>query len=164
MRATRISFLTALLIAGPLLAGCSTSSNFDPTDAFDKLDFLNLNREDKLKGERKPLLPEGVPGVSQGIPQDLVKGHKPVETAVVAPVEEPPAEKPKPKPKPRVVKQTPPKPAPTRVQVSPAQQQQQPQQAQQQQQQGGTQSPWQEPPKPQASPWPDAPPPNTFQR
>lgn len=162
MRAIRFSFLFALLLAGPLLGGCS--SNFDPTDALDKLDFFNLNKEEKLKGERKPLFPEGVPGVAQGIPPELVKGYKPAEVATVP---EEPAEKPKPKP--RVVNRTPAKP--TRVQVSPAPAQQQPQQAQRQpppaQQQSGAQSPWpaQQPQQQQqTSPWPDAPAPNTFQR
>jgi outer membrane biosynthesis protein TonB len=177
MRGASRSFLVALLVAGPLLAGCSSSSDFDPTEALDKLDFFNLNKEQKLKGERKPLFPEGVPGVSQGIPPDLVKGHQAAETAAV--VEEPKEEKPKPKP--RVANRAPAKPAPkpTRVQVAPQQQQPQPQQAQQQQQsawpdakpqqaqqkqqQTGAQSPWPEPQK-QTSPWPDAPPPNTFQR
>jgi outer membrane biosynthesis protein TonB len=175
MRGASRSLLVALLLAGPLLAGCSSSSDFDPTEALDKLDFFNLNKEQKLKGERKPLFPEGVPGVSQGIPPDLVKGHQAAVTAAV--VEEPKEEKPKPKP--RVANRAPAKPAPkpTRVQVAPqrqqpqqAQQQQQsawpdakPQQAQQKQQQTGAQSPWPEPQK-QTSPWPDAPPPNTFQR
>ena len=173
MRGASRSLLVALLVAGPLLAGCSSSSDFDPTEALDKLDFFNLNKEQKLKGERKPLFPEGVPGVSQGIPPDLVKGHQAAETAAV--VEEPKEEK----PKPRVANRAPAKPAPkpTRVQVAPqrqqpqqAQQQRQsawpdakPQQAQQKQQQTGAQSPWPEPQK-QTSPWPDAPPPNTFQR
>lgn len=175
MRAASRSFLVALLVAGPFLAGCSSSSDFDPTDALDKLDFFNLNQEKKLKGERKALFPEGVPGVSQGIPPDLVKGHQPTETAAAPAVEEPPPEKPKPKP--RVANRTPAKPAPkpARVQVSPSEQAPaaQPQQARQQsawpdakpaqQQQTGTQSPWPEPQK-QTSPWPDAPPPNTFQR
>lgn len=176
MRATKV-ILAAVLLTGPVLAGCSTSTNFDPTDALDKLDFLNLNKEEKLKGERKPLFPEGVPGVTQGIPPDLVKGHQqPVETAAAPAVEEPPPEKPKPKP--RVVRRAEPKPAvakpaPMRVQVGPAeqpQQQTQPQQAQpqqarqQQQTQQGAQSPWPAPAQQQTSPWPDAPPPNTFQR
>jgi hypothetical protein len=166
MRAKPLLVVAALLATAPLFGACA---DFD----MDKLDVFNLNREEKLKGERKPLFPEGVPGVSQGIPPDLVKGAKPAETAAV-PVEAPPPETPKPKaqPKPRVVKRTPPKPAPapTRVQVSPAapaqqqQVQQQPAPQPQQQQQSGTQSPWPSAPQTQTSPWPDAPPPNTFQR
>ena len=181
MRVGPLWFLVALVVAGPLLGGCSTSSNFDPTDALDKLDFFNLNKEEKLKGERKALFPEGVPGVSQGIPQDLVKGNKPVETAAAPVVQEPPPEKPKPKP--RVVNRAPPKTAakpaskPMRVQVGPAEAAPaaKPQQAQQQapawpdskpvqQQQTGAQSPWPAQQQQQTSPWPDAPPPNTFQR
>jgi outer membrane biosynthesis protein TonB len=172
MPATPTRFIAALLFLLPVLGACSSS--FDPTDFTDKLDIFNLNDEKKLKGERKPLFPEGVPGVSQGIPPDLVKGNKPPETAALS--EEPPPAPPpeeKPKPKPRVVHRTPPKPkdepkpATTRIQVSPAQQQQQPAwpdaKPQPQQAQQGAQSPWQDPQK-QTSPWPDAPAPNTFQR
>jgi hypothetical protein len=164
MRAKPLLIVASLLATAPLFGACA---DFD----MDKLDVFNLNKEEKLKGERKPLFPEGVPGVSQGIPPDLVKGAKPAETAAV-PVEAPPPEKPKPKaqPKPQVVKRTAPAPKPTRVQVAPAPQpqqqqvQQQPAPQAQQQQQTGTQSPWPSAPQTQTSPWPDAPPPNTFQR
>ena len=174
MPATPIRLVAALFFLAPLVGACST--NFDPTEWTDKLDFFHLNDEKKLKGERKPLFPEGVPGVSQGIPPDLVKGYKPPEVAAVP--EEPPPEE-KPKPKPRVVHRAPPKQQPPKQQPAQQQQapQQQPQQAQQQspwpqqtqqtqrtQQSGGTQSPWSDPPKQQTSPWPDAPAPNTFQR
>jgi hypothetical protein len=157
----------ALLVAGPLLAACS--SDFDPGDIGDKLDFFHVNEKKKLPGERKELFPGGVPGVSQGIPPDLVKGYKPPETAAV--VEEPKEEKPKPKP--RVVHQAPrkpkpqqqaqqPKPQPQQAQQQPAWPEPQPQ-VQKQPQQTGTQWPASAPQQ-QTSPWPDAPPPNTFQR
>src|SRR6476660_6101783 len=76
MRAnSRIVMLAALALAIPALAGCT---NFDP----DKLDVFGLNEKKKLPGERKDLFPEGVPGVTQGIPPEDVKGnHPPPETA-----------------------------------------------------------------------------------
>jgi hypothetical protein len=161
MMRTKVTLIVAGLFVLPILGGCS---DFDA----DKLDFFNMNKEKKLPGERKPLFPEGVPGVSQGIPPELVKGYKPPETPVVA---EPEPEK----PKPRVVRRA---PKPTPVRVSPAQQQPtQPQQAQQQpaggwpapppqQTQQGAQSSWPTPPSQpqQPSAWPAPPPPNTFQR
>jgi hypothetical protein len=53
-----------------VLAGCSKlGSNFDPSDL---LDFLDTKK--KLPGERKPVFPEGVPGLEQGVPKDLYKG------------------------------------------------------------------------------------------
>ena len=46
-------------------------SNFDPSDL---LDFLDTKK--KLPGERKPVFPEGVPGLEQGVPKDLYKGSR----------------------------------------------------------------------------------------
>ncbi len=59
----------ALTGAAAVLAGCE---NFD----LDKLDVFNLNEKKKLPGERKELFPGGVPGVSQGIPPEYLKGHE----------------------------------------------------------------------------------------
>lgn len=158
MRSRSILVMAALIAVGPVLAGCES---FD----VDKLDLFNLSDKKKLPGERKALFPEGVPGATQGIPPELVKGYKPPEVA-----EEPPpaVEPPKPAPKARVVRRTP-KPTPITVQRQQQpqvqQQQQQPQQAQQQPQQS-----WPSP-QPQAQPqqagqpaWPAPPPSNTFQR
>jgi len=167
MRAKPIILLVGLLAAAPMLTACT---DFDA----DKLDFFHLNEKKKLPGERKPLFPEGIPGVSQGIPQELTKGYKASPEPEQAKVAEPePA-----KPKPKVARR--PAPKPTRVTVQPtsapvaaqpAQQAQQPaQQAQQpvwpdpKPQASGTNAPWPAPAKQTTSPWPDAPPPNTFQR
>ena len=108
-RLQRIVLLIAMVSLTPVLAGCA---NFDP----DNLDIFGLNEKKKLPGDRKPLFPEGVPGVSQGIPSEFVKGNQPPEgaNAVALPVE--PARKtaavdssdepkPKPKRKPTVSKQ-----------------------------------------------------------
>lgn len=165
MRAKTVLVVVGLFAAAPTLAGCT---DFDA----DKLDFFHLNEKKKLPGERKPMFPEGVPGVTQGIPQDLTKGYKPPPEPEPAKVAQPePA-----KPKPKVARRPPSKPAQVTVQPAsapPAQSTQQVQQPTQQAQQPawpdpkpqatGADSPWPAPAK-QTSPWPDAPPPNTFQR
>ncbi len=171
-RIHRVILLTAVLGLMSALAGCS---NFDP----DNLDVFGLNEKKKLPGERKDVFPEGVPGVTQGIPPEyLNRGTPPAETALASPdgaagetktAAAPPAEeakpKAKPKPKPRVATR------PTRVMVQPAAQEQQPaaawpeQQQQQQQQQPAAQSSW--PAQNQSSstaPWPSSPAPGTFSK
>lgn len=160
----RVVLLTGLAAFIPALTACS--SGFDP----DKLDFLGLNEKKKLPGERKEVFPGGVPGVSQGIPPEYVKGNQPTADSAAAPAAEPdkktaavePESKPKPKPK------RPPKP-PTQITVQPAQQQQPapwPQQNQQpapQQQQ--SQAPWPAQGQSNATePWPSSPQPGTFSR
>jgi hypothetical protein len=174
-RAKLLRLVVALAVATPLLAACA---DFDA----DKLDFFHLNEKKKLPGERKPLFPDGVPGVSNGVPPDLVKGYQPPPQAAEA--EPPEAEKPKPKLRPRVAKQAIPGPPATRITVQPGQnpppsgqqqpapdQQQPPQQAQspwpapqqQQAQPSGAQSPWPATTQ-QTSPWPAPPASGTFQR
>ncbi|MCC8943482.1 hypothetical protein H8A99_45575, partial [Bradyrhizobium sp. Arg68] len=56
-----------------VLAGCGGGgmANFDPSDL---LDFLDTKK--KLQGDRKPVFPEGVPGLEQGVPKDLYKGNQ----------------------------------------------------------------------------------------
>lgn len=178
-RIHRVVMLALLIGIGPVIAGCA---DFDP----DKLDVLGLNEKKKLPGDRKPLFPEGVPGVAQGIPPEYTKGNIAEQTGAAVPVEplkpeqqpaaqtasaEPAAtaaEKPKPK---RVAT----KPKPTRVKIAPPpQQEQQPAQAaspwpsspppaQQPTQQAS--SPWPDPQPQQApAPWPSAPPPGTFSK
>jgi hypothetical protein len=141
MRAVRGVVLTLLLLPfGGMLAGCDSLDTFQIFDS-----------KKKLPGVREPVFPNGVPGVTQGIPPDLVKGYQEPQQATVDPAAaaaqataekiEPKAEpKPKPKPKPRKV-----------AQPAAAQQPQQPQQAQ---------APWpgqQQPQQPQQAPgWPTA--------
>jgi hypothetical protein len=69
-RAHCIVLLAALLAITPVLAGCAGSHD-------DKLDIFNLNEKKKLKGERKELFPEGVPGVTQGLPPEYLKNTQP---------------------------------------------------------------------------------------
>jgi outer membrane biosynthesis protein TonB len=108
----------ATLVCGLALAGCES---FDPLDKLQELDIMGTSKK-PLVGDRRAVFPEGVPGVAQGVPPDLVKGYQP-------PAETPPPvvaakpEKPKPKPKKTVAVQRKPRPQPQ------AQQQQQLQQA-----------------------------------
>jgi hypothetical protein len=69
-RSQRLIAATVLLALSGALAGCSSSlTNWDPSDM---LDFLDTKK--KLAGERKPVFPDGVPGLEQGVPKDLYKG------------------------------------------------------------------------------------------
>lgn len=173
----RIVLLAGLVALAPMLAGCE---NFD----LDSLDVFHLNEKKKLPGERKELFPHGVPGVSQGIPPEYMKGYQPppdtaqtpdaaaaaaagdktaapappAKTAAIEPAAEPKLKpKAKRKPKPRTAKQS-----SKQVTVQPAagsndQQQLAPWPALPPQQPSSEQSTG-------TSPWPSAPPPGTFSR
>ncbi|HEY5166680.1 MAG TPA: hypothetical protein VII80_02600 [Pseudolabrys sp.] len=171
-RMQRIVLLAALVALAPVLVGCE---NFD----MDKLDVFGLNEKKKLPGDRKAVFPEGVPGVSQGIPPEFIKGNQPPpDTAQAVPAEQDdkataaapakktaavePAQEPKPKPKRK------PKPR-----AQPAAQSQSGGQAQQSAwpTQGQQQAPQQaQSPGPgsgqstSSAPWPSAPAPGTFSR
>lgn len=120
-RSIRAIVLCAVL-AVPL-AGCES---FDPTML---TDFIPDSKK-KLPGERKDVFPQGVPGVVQGIPPDLVKGNQPPpDAAVIAAPEEPVEEKPKPKPKPRTASNRSRPPASVAPEQPQQQQQAQPQAA-----------------------------------
>ena len=147
------SALALLLV----LAACTPGGQFDPTVLFNSDVF---DSKTKLKGQRVPVFPDGVPGTTTGVPADLVKGYNPppdqADTdANLAGMPPPgasaqPEEKPKPepnrKPKPRVAVARQPKPraptappssTPTRIDV------------------GATGTPAQQP---SAANWPNAPP------
>lgn len=138
-RKYRTVLIAGLLALTPVLAGCA---DFD----MDSLDVFNLNQKKKLPGERKEVFPGGVPGVTQGIPPEYLKGNQqqadtalapdgaaapvpgdkaappapPAKTAAIEPAQEPKAKpKPKRKPKPHTAKQP-----PTRVTAQPAAQSQ----------------------------------------
>jgi len=100
MRLSQRLIAASIVVAlSAALAGCSSNfgSNFDPMDMFD---FLDTKK--KLPGERKPVFPEGVPGLEQGVPKELYKGAQEqqpdpnAQTAAVAPAP-PPVEEPAPK-------------------------------------------------------------------
>ena len=128
------------------LAGCES---FDPSVLTDWIP----DSKKPLPGDRQPVFPQGVPGVSDGVPRELVKGNQPPPEAQAALPEEPPppVEKPKPQPRPKkVTSQPPPRQQPST----------QPQ---------ASQSPWPAPQPAQAaqpaqSIWPAPPPPGTFSR
>jgi hypothetical protein len=146
-RFVRIAVMVPVLALGLALAGCES---FDPTDLTEM-----FNTKKKLPGERKPIFPEGTPGVPQGVPADLVKGYQPPaepEPQTAALPEETkvkPKPKAKPKPKPKMVANPPADSQPTPVTVRPT----------------GGQPPaanqWPDPPaaKPQqpGAAWPDSP-------
>jgi hypothetical protein len=134
-RARSYLFRAASAVALALLvAGCTKGGQFDPTELFSSDVF---DSKKKLKGERTPVFPEGVPGASSGVPADLVKGYQapaePADADAAVPGPTPPAAaeetKPKPRPKPKLVAHKPPAAsgatgpatAPTRITVGPGQ-------------------------------------------
>src|SRR5882672_6897578 len=68
-RPQRLIAATVVIALSSALAGCGSVGSFDPSDL---LDFLDTKK--KLPGERKPVFPDGVPGLEQGVPKDLYKG------------------------------------------------------------------------------------------
>jgi hypothetical protein len=103
-RLQRLIAASVLIALSGAIAGCS--SNINSFDPMDWLDFLDTKK--KLQGERKPVFPEGVPGLEQGVPKSLYKGaqeadqNPPPEVAAVPP---PPADT---KPKKTAKKKQPP--------------------------------------------------------
>jgi len=78
----RLCFTAGVLSLALLVAGCE---DFDPTAIFDS-DMFNTKK--KLSGERRPVFPEGTPGVPQGVPPELIKGyHQPAQAAQAGQVE-----------------------------------------------------------------------------
>jgi hypothetical protein len=71
-RSQRLIAASVLIALTGALGGCSSGlTNWDPTDL---LDFLDTKK--KLPGERKPVFPDGVPGLEQGVPKELYKGSR----------------------------------------------------------------------------------------
>ena len=72
-RSQRLIAAAVLISLSSVLAGCSDSlsklGEWDPTDM---LDFLDTKK--KIPGDRKPVFPEGVPGLEQGVPKQMYKG------------------------------------------------------------------------------------------
>ena len=129
----------AALLAASLclvLGGCES---FDPSNLFP-------DTKKPLPGERRPVFPEGVPGVTQGVPPELMRGAQ--QQDALAPAAEPPPvkraeEKPKSKAKAKQKQQAPPRKCSRNRQ--PVQQTQPRQRAQPQQPQQA--SPWPAPPQ-----------------
>ena len=167
----RVGSAAALVLA---LAGCTPGGQFDPTTLFANDTF---DTKTKLKGDRQPVFPNGVPGTSSGVPQDLVKGYQPPPdqaadaNAPDAAAEEAAKNKPKPKPKPKVARAPAQPPAPPRrINIGPSPNQAAPAAPQgaapQQSQQSAFPPPPPTAPAQQAAPtvesrWPDPPKPGT---
>jgi hypothetical protein len=145
----------AVMTLGLGVAGCSGGSG-NIGDLVDKVTGLIPDTKKPLPGERKAVFPEGVPGVPQGVPPELVKGYQAEPQTAAAPepgaeetgavAREPkqaktaePEEKPKPKPK----KKTAAKPPPPAQTAQPTQNQ-------------GNQGAWPgvQPARPASAPWP----------
>ena len=163
-RLHRIAVLAGLIMLTPVLSGCESLD-------LDKLDVFGLNEKKKLPGERKAVFPEGVPGVTQGIPPEYIKGNQqPVEAVEVLPPEPARAAAVAPAPRAKAPPRQP-RPAtaaaPARPAPQPVQQREQPaawpEPAQQPAPQQA-QEPWPSPAQNSTAPWPSAPPPGTFTR
>jgi len=90
-RPQRLIAAAVLIALSGALAGCGSTAGFDPSDL---LDFLDTKK--KLPGDRKPVFPEGVPGLEQGVPKDLYKGSRQqVDDPNAQAAAAPPAEEPK---------------------------------------------------------------------
>src|SRR5947199_8526082 len=95
-RSQRLIAATVLVALSGAVGGCSGGlSNWDPSDL---LDFLDTKK--KLPGERKPVFPNGVPGLEQGVPKELYKGSAQEQidqqnAAAAAAASAPPAAEPK---------------------------------------------------------------------
>jgi hypothetical protein len=83
MRRTNRVSLIALLPLVLALGGCETSSFWDSAnnmqDKFQDMmaDFNPFGAGKKpLPGERRAVFPEGVPGVQQGVPPELMRGNQ----------------------------------------------------------------------------------------
>ena len=92
-RSQRLIAASVLIALSSALAGCSSLYSWDPSDMLDWLDTKK-----KLPGDRKPVFPQGVPGLEQGVPKELYKGsaqeqldqqNAQAAAAAAAPVEEP---------------------------------------------------------------------------
>jgi hypothetical protein len=156
MRAYHRGIVVAVVIAlGLGVAGCESLPDFENM----------FNTKKRLPGERKEVFPGGVPGVTQGVPPELMKGNQAAVSvdgatpaAATAEVQAaPPPEKPKPAPKKRVAAK--PKPAPAAPAEPPAQQSQQSQPAS-----GAWPAPAAQSKPSGNSVWPEAPPTGTFSR
>jgi hypothetical protein len=95
------------LVLGLTAAGCSNGNGLTGNigDLVDEVTGLIPDTKKPLPGERKAVFPEGVPGVAQGVPPELMKGNQPAPEAVAepAPAEQPatPAAKPEKQAKPK---------------------------------------------------------------
>jgi hypothetical protein len=96
------------LCAGLGLSGCANNNfDMDPSTWFP-------DGKKKLPGDRRDVFPEGVPGVTQGIPPEMIRGN-PANQAAQDPSLAPQAAQPAPEPAPAPQAQEKPKPRPKKV-------------------------------------------------
>lgn len=157
-------FTAAALVAAVAVGGCDTINGFDPLDKISDLDIMGSSKT-PLKGERRAVFQEGVPGVPQGVPPDLVKGYQPPPEAPPPVVEAKPVKQPRPKKVASAPRRPPPPPRaqrqPQEMQQAPVAQQQQGrtttqpvgQSAGQMQQMPGSQPAWPSNAPPAPGPW-----------
>jgi hypothetical protein len=136
----RLVLAAVVMAAGPVLSAC---------DSLDSMELFDTKK--KLAGDRKEVFPEGVPGVSSGVPPELVRGYRepeggltdPARAAAAAAADQGPGAKPKPQ---RTASKPKPKPSNPDQSAAPAQQTS----AQ------GAPAPWpsQQQPPPQQPAWP----------
>jgi hypothetical protein len=99
-------FARTVVIATTLalpLAGCESINAFDPSDWVPNDPF---GTKKKLTGERKPVFPEGVPGLARGVPPELMRDQPPPGSDIAQDLRAPPQraaveEQPKPKARPK---------------------------------------------------------------
>ncbi len=113
-RSARLVLAVVVVAAGPVLSAC---------DGLDSLELFDTKK--KIGGERKEVFPEGVPGVSSGVPPELVKGYREQEGATYDPAKAAAEAAAEPAAKPKKPKAEP-KPAPQRTASKPAPKPQQP--------------------------------------
>lgn len=100
----RANRVIVLVLCSLTLGGCETSSFWDSansaSDRFQDVltDFNPFGTAKKpLPGDRRAVFPEGVPGVQQGVPQELMRGQQANQQGVDAPPQPAPAPAPEPK-------------------------------------------------------------------
>jgi hypothetical protein len=113
MRPARLALVAVVVAAGPMLSACESANSV--VSAMENLEFWDSKK--KLPGERKPVFPEGVPGVAAGVPPEMVRGYRepeqggPIDPARAAAEAAAADQSPKPKPRPqRTASKPPPKP------------------------------------------------------
>jgi hypothetical protein len=110
MRYRSIAIPALLVTLGLGLSGCETADLMDKAQET-IADFNPFGtKKQPLPGQRRAVFPEGVPGVQQGVPAEMMKGAQQIpDPNAPAVIEAPPepasaAEKPKPKPRARVAR------------------------------------------------------------
>src|SRR5262245_37311473 len=95
----RTALIAVLMSMGAMLGGCATSNPFDSFDGIESW----FNPKKPLPGDRKMVFQDGVPGVPQGVPPELVRGYQPPPEPEPPPVVAQPKAPPKARPRPKQV-------------------------------------------------------------